>query len=297
MFTRCVGTSLLRSASSAAVSRRSACRGDTRRSASSGRSANTSATHTPIASPIAMACQSSDTLTSTGRKSLMATGNRELDRDAERGAGRRARQSHDGRLRHIDRQHLPARRAEAAKHRDRVDLPRDEGVHAARDADAAEQQRDEADDPEKVGELLDGLGDARLTLHDGHHAHVLALESRAQRPHPFRAADRRRELHEPLVRRATAEPEELRLRRVALGKEHARGHHERRVGLPGHALDRADDLELHVSDRQRVTDACVERDQQGGVDDRIRSLLQSRPLAGAASSRSSRRRDIPASRP
>ena len=74
MFTRCVGTSLLRSASSAAVSRRSACSGDTRRSARSGRKANTRATHTPMPSPMPIARQSSDTLTSTGRKSLMATG-------------------------------------------------------------------------------------------------------------------------------------------------------------------------------------------------------------------------------
>ena len=55
----------------------------------------------------------------------------------------------------VDGEHLPARRAEAAQNRHRVDLPHDERVHAARDADAAEQQRDEPDDGEIVVQLVD----------------------------------------------------------------------------------------------------------------------------------------------
>ena len=64
----------------------------------------------------------------------------------------------------VDREHLPARRAEAAENRDGVDLPHDERVHAARDADAAEQQRDESDDREEVVQLVDRAARARDSL-------------------------------------------------------------------------------------------------------------------------------------
>ena len=55
----------------------------------------------------------------------------------------------------VDREHLPARRSEAAENGDRIDLAHRERVHAARDADAAEQQRDESDDREIVVQLFD----------------------------------------------------------------------------------------------------------------------------------------------
>ena len=37
-------------------------------------------------------------------------------------------------------------------------------LHAARDADAAEQQRDEADDAEEVAKLVDRFGEIELRL-------------------------------------------------------------------------------------------------------------------------------------
>ena len=58
----------------------------------------------------------------------------------------RADEPHHRRLRRVDREDLPARCAEAAQNRHRVDLPHHEGMDAARDADAAEQQRDQSDD-------------------------------------------------------------------------------------------------------------------------------------------------------
>ena len=53
-------------------SRRSAWSGDTRRKATSGRSENSSATHTPTPSPTRIAIGARRTSTSTGRKSLSA---------------------------------------------------------------------------------------------------------------------------------------------------------------------------------------------------------------------------------
>src|SRR5436305_100755 len=43
----------------------------------------------------------------------------------------------DRRLRHVDHEHLAARRAQAAQHSDDLDLPRHERVHTTRDADPA----------------------------------------------------------------------------------------------------------------------------------------------------------------
>ena len=168
-----------------------------------------------------------------GEKVLDGEGEHELNRDAERGTNRRSHESHRGRLGHIDRQHLPARRAKAAQYRHGVDLARDECVHSARDADPTEQERDEADDAEEIRKLFDRPRDVHLPLHDGRHAHVLALELRPERNDPRRAVRGGRQLQEPFVRRTAAEAEQLRPRRVALRQEHARSHHERGVRLPG----------------------------------------------------------------
>ena len=115
------GSSRARRSTSASVSRRSACSGDTRRSATSGRSAKTQRDphaddQSESASPPARGAPS----TSTGRKSCSAV--RQQRTECRRRARRRARRRckpHHRRLHDVDREHLPARRAEAAQDRRR----------------------------------------------------------------------------------------------------------------------------------------------------------------------------------
>ena len=69
-----IGSFHSRGTAALSVLRRSACRGEIRRSASSGRSANTSETHTPVDSPTSNARHSIETDTSSGRKSPTTLG-------------------------------------------------------------------------------------------------------------------------------------------------------------------------------------------------------------------------------
>ena len=98
----------------------------------------------------------------------------ELNTDAYQGASRGADESHRRRLHDVQRQHLTARRTEASQHGDGIDLRGDEGIHTARDTDAAKQQRDESDDAQEVGETSDRFGEITLGVLDGDDAHARA---------------------------------------------------------------------------------------------------------------------------
>ena len=104
----------------------------------------------------------------------------ELKSDAECGTHGCAGESERSGLRDVDHQHLPARGAEAAQHGDRVDLADHEGAHAARHADAAEQERDESDEREEVAQVADRLAHAVGVLLRGTDANALPAESRPE---------------------------------------------------------------------------------------------------------------------
>ena len=65
-------------------------------------------------------------------------------------------------LREVERDHLPARRAEALQGRDRGALAVDEAAHRIGDADAADEQRRQADEGQELREALDVAGEARI---------------------------------------------------------------------------------------------------------------------------------------
>ena len=75
----------------------------------------------------------------------------ELDGNTNSGAGGCADNSHRRCLCHIDREHLTARRSQASQNGNRVDLALDESPHTAGNTDPTEQQRDESNDPNKIG--------------------------------------------------------------------------------------------------------------------------------------------------
>jgi hypothetical protein len=148
---------------SASLSRRSVWSGLTLRSAMSGRSANASATQSPTSSPIPTAVGSAVTFTSTGRKSVRTLGspNCSATPSTAPNAAPMSPMTAPG----ADRSRAPggSSRPDSAGWR-RVDLPHDERVDAARHADAAKEQRDEADDAQEVAKLVDRFGEIELRL-------------------------------------------------------------------------------------------------------------------------------------
>ncbi len=97
----------------------------------------------------------------------------ERRRDAERqdGAERKPDQRADQRqqhhLRKIDREHAAAARAQRLQGRDHVALPIDVAFHRVGDADAADQQRGQADQCQELGEMLDIALDRRRGIGAG----------------------------------------------------------------------------------------------------------------------------------
>src|SRR5437773_8394298 len=104
----------------------------------------------------------------------------QLKDDSESTAERRPDEAHDRRLRDVDRQYLPARRAETAQHSHGVDLSHDERVYAARDADPPEQERDKTDHAEKVAQLIDRLREIDFGVLHGTHPRSFAGDGTAQ---------------------------------------------------------------------------------------------------------------------
>ncbi len=76
---------------------------------------------------------------------------RRAEHEPDRGADRRQQQH----LREIDREHAAAGRAERLQGGDDVALAVDVALHRVGDADAADQQRGQADQRQELGEALD----------------------------------------------------------------------------------------------------------------------------------------------
>src|SRR5690606_11630398 len=85
---------------------------------------------------------------------------------------------------------------------------------------------------------------------------------------------------EGLVFRAGAEAEQLGLVEIRRRDEYARRERRRDLDVAGQALERADDRELGLADRDRIADRGVEGDEQRRVDDRVASVVQRLPAAG-----------------
>jgi hypothetical protein len=96
-------------------------------------------------------------------------------------------------------------------------------------------------------------------------AHARALQPGSEGCHPPLAARPLGELHHRLVLGAAPEAEQLRLGDEARGDEDARADDRGETGIAGHRAQGARDLEAAVAQRDRVADAGVERDQEGGV--------------------------------
>ena len=98
------------------------------------------------------------------------------------------------------------------------------------------------------------------------------------------------QLRERFVVSPAAETEQLRLREVRCGDEHTRTDRRRDAGVARHVHERADDRELGVPEAERVANACLERDQQRLIHERVSTALELRP------STRRRRRDSPVER-
>ena len=167
---------------------RMAWSGEISRTSSSGRSANSTETPTPMPTPASSTIGSSVTCTSSGSTPLRACGSAELDAGPEQRPERRGDEAQRDGLREVDGEHQRALRPEAPQHRDRLELAREERGDPARHADAAEQQRDQADELEEALHVLERLRDVGLRVVGGlaahplvaHHARIAIVEKAAR---------------------------------------------------------------------------------------------------------------------
>ena len=128
-----------------------------------------------------------------------------------------------------------------------------------------------------------------LGVGDGSRAHLqrvehLAVRLRDARPHrASRGAS-------PAPRSSARLPKREQLRRVeiAIGDVDARAERGRDADVAGHVAQRGDDRKARVAERERVADLRVERDEERGVDDRVRSGSAAPSTCRRATSRSLR---------
>ena len=96
-----------------------------------------------------------------------------------------------------------------------------------------------------------------------------------------RALQRQRgwKLEHRLVLDAAAEQQQSGLTDVALRDVHARSHRGRSDGdVAGHVHERSGDDELRETERERVANVRIERDEEGGVHEGASTGLQTAPF-------------------
>ena len=144
-----------------ASSSRSSSDGLTNRTCSSGTTENSSETSTPMPMPCAAALQRDAVvrLCQQRRRGAERERNRRDRRPRERDAEQAAGQAERHHLQHVDRDDLPAARADALQHGDAADLLQDEHAGHARHGDAAEDHDDQADQAQVVLRAIEVAAD------------------------------------------------------------------------------------------------------------------------------------------
>ncbi len=207
-------------------------------------------------------------------------GKPKLQRNAEHAAECRADEPHCDGLKEIHREHLTARCAETAENGHRVDLAHDERVHAARHADAPEQQRHETDDAQKVAKLVDGLREIEFRLRRSAKTHLRFLEARLESVDEARRRELRCELEQRAVLGPAAEQQQRRLIEVLSWNEDAWPDRGRDADVARHAQQRSGDGEARKPEGDRVSDVRVERHEQRGIDKGKAPFVEMAPRAG-----------------
>ena len=180
-----------------------------------------------------------------------------MHRDAECCTSRSTGDSHCRRLRNVDCQHLAARSTEAAQHGNRVDFSLDECAHTAGDTDSSEQQRDQSDDADEVGQVLDRVRRAHLGLRDRAQTNLLILHALLERLDEFVGVGAGGKLGQDGAACRAAEYHQLCLGDVFRGNEDPRPEH---LGDPGgarHVLDRCYDREGAEAKLERVSNSRI----------------------------------------
>ena len=111
--------------------------------------------------PVATAGQDGAVDTSNGSTDAMAERQHLLDGYADGRSDDASEEPHDGGLRHVDREHVARRRAEAAEHGDGVRFLPHERVHGAGDTESAEEQCDECHEAQVAAEPAERIVEVR----------------------------------------------------------------------------------------------------------------------------------------
>ena len=156
----------------------------------------------------------------------------------------------------------------------------DEDDHSARHPDPAEQQRDQAHQPEVTGEPAERVVQVRLVLGDRANPHALGQEQGAVALGEGLRRHARGQPHERLVLGAGTESQQARPGQVPRGDVDARPERRADPDVARRTHDRAADHEAALAERERVAQPGVECREERRIDHHPVSLRQLAPRGG-----------------